>query len=53
MPADQRKRLDEIITAKKFKLTDEKDDNFTICTCESKEVKLLKTVNKPMQAASQ
>jgi hypothetical protein len=42
MPDNERQRLEDVIQAKGFTLTDQTDGNFIICTCEIKELKLMK-----------
>ena len=42
MPREDSQRLAGVLRDKGFRLTGENDGNFNICTCESREVRLLK-----------
>lgn len=43
MPLEQQARLRKALKSKEFELTDHNDNNFVICTCESKDLTILKT----------
>lgn len=42
MPDAEREQLDDIIKNKRFVLTDQENNNFIICTCEYRDINLLK-----------
>jgi len=42
LPDPDRMQLDELKERKRFRMADLAEGNFTICTCESKQLRLLK-----------
>lgn len=48
MPKSNRQRLEEVVQAKRFRLTDPEGGNFIVCTCESREIIFHKTASKPI-----
>lgn len=46
MPDTAEERLWEVIKTKRYKITEQEDGNFIICTCEFSEPKLLKTAER-------
>jgi len=49
MPEDYKHRLHQTIKAKKFSLTDLDDGNYTVCSCQTSEVRMFTTVNKSFE----
>jgi hypothetical protein len=49
MPEEYKERLNEVIKAKEFRLTDSDDGNFGVCSCETTYVRRYKTTNNSVQ----